>query len=258
MQRLLIRPGAIGDFILSLPALEYLKSDYTEVWCAEQNVPLTGFADHARSIGCSGLDRVGVLPAESVFETLRHFDEIHSWYGTARPDFRAAVHRLPFTFYEALPSGHELHATGFYCQQVGAPVRFPHLPIPRDPHDFAVIHPFASSPSKRWPMALFRQLAQELGNVQWCAGPTEPLDSAIRFENLHNLAQWLATAKVFIGNDSGVTHLAAAVGTPVIALFGPTDPRVWAPRGTNVRVIHRQPMELIRPHEVFQTIQTLL
>ena len=39
---------------------------------------------------------------------------------------------------------------------------------------------------------------------------------------------------LYIGNDSGITHLAAAVGTPVLALFGPTDPEVWAPRGPHV------------------------
>ena len=44
-------------------------------------------------------------------------------------------------------------------------------------------------------------------------------------------------ARVYIGNDSGIAHLAAAVGTPVVALFGPTDPRVWAPRGRDVRVV---------------------
>jgi ADP-heptose:LPS heptosyltransferase len=41
---------------------------------------------------------------------------------------------------------------------------------------------------------------------------------------------------MYIGNDSGITHLAAAVGTPVLALFGPTNPEVWAPRGPHVRV----------------------
>ena len=44
MRRLLIRPGAIGDLIVSLPALEYLRADYTEVWVAECNVPLIRFA----------------------------------------------------------------------------------------------------------------------------------------------------------------------------------------------------------------------
>ena len=73
--------------------------------------------------------------------------------------------------------------------------------------------------------------------VRWCRGPEDPpLDDAVEIGNLYELACWLARARLYIGNDSGITHLAAAVGTPVLALFGPTDPRVWAPRGEHVRV----------------------
>jgi ADP-heptose:LPS heptosyltransferase len=53
---------------------------------------------------------------------------------------------------------------------------------------------------------------------------------------LPQLAAKLAAAALYIGNDSGVTHLAAAAGAPTIALFGPTDPATWAPIGT-VRVL---------------------
>jgi heptosyltransferase III len=258
MRRLLIRPGAIGDFILSLPALEFLKADYTEVWCAEPNVRLAYFADRTQSIGSSGLDRIGILPADFVLHNLAQFDEIHSWYGTARLDFRDAVKSLPFRFYDALPSVPGLHATNFYCRQVGTPLTLPRLPIDRSPGEFAVIHPFASRADKCWGLASFRNLAISLENLEWCAGPTEILNSAVRIENLYKLAEWLATARVFIGNDSGITHLAAAVGTPVVALFGPTDPAIWAPRGPNVRVIHRQPIELIQSEEVLAVIRTLL
>ena len=73
--------------------------------------------------------------------------------------------------------------------------------------------------------------------VLWCAGPEEAIENAMRFENLYELARWLASARVYIGNDSGITHLAAAVGTPVVAIFGPTDPAVWAPRGERVSVL---------------------
>ena len=40
-----------------------------------------------------------------------------------------------------------------------------------------------------------------------------------------------------VGNDSGISHLAAALGVPVVALFGPTDPAIWGPRGETVRII---------------------
>ncbi len=45
-------------------------------------------------------------------------------------------------------------------------------------------------------------------------------------------------------------HLAAAVGTPVVALFGPTDPAVWSPRGDRIAVIRRMPMEEITVDDV--------
>jgi ADP-heptose:LPS heptosyltransferase len=86
--------------------------------------------------------------------------------------------------------------------------------------------------------------------VRWCAGPEEVLEDAVRIDDLYELAGWLATARVYIGNDSGITHLAAAVGTPVVALFGPTDPRIWAPRGRDVSVIAKQAIEDIEVGEV--------
>jgi heptosyltransferase III len=250
MRRLLIRPGAIGDFILSLPALECLREDYLEVWCAGVNVPLARLADRARSIASTGLDLLGVTaPPEALLETLRGFDSIVSWYGTGRPEFRAAVNSLalPITFFPALP-GHEggVHATEFYLAQAGTLSRRPVSPLPRIEcstvrEDFAVIHPFSSAARKNWPLERFEELARKLAptlTVQWCRGPEDPpLKGAVVIEDLYELACWLARASLYIGNDSGITHLAAAVGTPVLALFGPaSNPAVWGPRGGNVRL----------------------
>jgi ADP-heptose:LPS heptosyltransferase len=241
-RRLLIRPGAIGDFIVSLPALEFLRDDYTEVWAATPNVPLARFADRARSISSVGLDRLGIVDAADVVDRLGHFDSIHSWYGAARPEFRQLVGQLglPFTFYEALPSG-PLHAVDFYLQQTGAPLgATPHIECRLTRRtELAILHPFASNPAKRWSLENFRALAAKLEHhrrVQWCRGPEEELDHAHLVDNLYELGAWLATASGYIGNDSGISHLAAAVGTPVIALFGPTNPTVWAPRGERVTV----------------------
>jgi hypothetical protein len=73
--------------------------------------------------------------------------------------------------------------------------------------------------------------------VRWCAGPEEALTDTVRFDDMYELALWLASARLYIGNDSGITHLAAAVGTPVVAIFGPSDPAIWGPRGERVRVL---------------------
>ena len=64
--------------------------------------------------------------------------------------------------------------------------------------------------------------------------------SSIPLDNLplDELAAILKQCDLYVGNDSGITHLAAAVGTPVVALFGPTDHQVWAPRGKSVSILH--------------------
>lgn len=262
MKVLLIRPGAIGDFILSLPALEFLRGQYTEIWCAGQNTALAGFADRALSIPSSGLDRVPLLPAEDVFERLGRFDRIHSWYGFARSDFREAVSRFPFRFHKTLPPDGSIHATAFYCAQVGAPLSPPRVQVPAvEKRNAAVIHPFASNLAKRWPLPLFRSLAlllERVAPVEWCVGPEEALPGAVRIPGLYDLAVWLAQARLYIGNDSGIAHLAAAVGTPTLAIFGPTDPAVWAPTGPNVAVIRRLPLDELSPDEVFKIAETLL
>ena len=212
MRRLLIRPGAIGDVILSLPALESAKTDYTEVWAPRATVPLIRFADKTRAIADTGLELVGVTEADC--PALEGFDEIYSWYGTNRPEFREAVAHLPFTFFPAqsLPT---------------APPRIEVPAVPRK--NFAMIHPYSSSPKKNWPLESFHAVAAQIENVEWCIPG--------KIEDLYELACWISTARVYIGNDSGISHLAAAVGTPVIAIFVCTDPRIWAPRGDYVSVL---------------------
>jgi hypothetical protein len=226
-----------------------LASEPVEVWTSARTVPLVRFTRNARSIVSTGLDLLAVTePPAGLIANLRRFDSIVSWYGSNRPQFREAVVELglPFTFLDALPAENaRLHATDFYLEQVRGIVECDSDGIPRidcavERGDYAVIHPFSGSPRKNWPLERFQQLAQKLERlmpVKWCAGEDDPpLAGAVRIGDLYELACWLAQARVYIGNDSGITHLAAAVGTPVLALFGPTDPEVWAPRGLHVRV----------------------
>ncbi len=237
LRTLVIRPGAIGDAIVSLPAVELLAP--AEIWCPEQNVPLFEHLAPARSLYAQGLDQF-VLP-EATLEKLRRFDRIISWYGGQREEFRRQVAGLPFEFHRAIPpEGCALHAVDYYLEQIGAPPgAVPRLPFPAPPAGYAVIHPFSGSPRKNWPLDRYRKTAaviQRRMPVYWCAGPEEELKGAVRCPDLRELARWLARANVYIGNDSGISHLAAACGVPVVVLFGSTDPRVWAPRG-RVRVL---------------------
>jgi heptosyltransferase-2 len=110
--------------------------------------------------------------------------------------------------------------------------------------DFLVVAPGAGGRSKRWAPGRFAEVVSgvvSLVPVVTLLGPAEldPPDPSLRLPGTRVLEcpgpslllGVLALARAYVGNDSGVTHLAAALGTPVVALFGPTDVRRWAPRG---------------------------
>jgi heptosyltransferase III len=118
------------------------------------------------------------------------------------------------------------------------------------------VAPGSGHPSKNWPLAHFYEVSRALGweyglGVVWLAGPTEggmlPYMEALAAAQgqillanrpLTTVARVLSRCRLYLGNDSGLTHLAAAVGGPeVVALFGPTDPRVWAPLGPRLRTL---------------------
>lgn len=140
------------------------------------------------------------------------------------------------------------------------------------PEHFALLLPGASPrrPGKRWPAAHFAELAARLGRpVVLCGGPAEaPLAREIAAltpgvldltgrTDLPQLAAVARRASLTIGNDSGPTHLAAAAGCPVLALFGgESDPALCAPRG-DVLVLRREPLAELPVDEVLQAASGL-
>jgi heptosyltransferase-3 len=116
----------------------------------------------------------------------------------------------------------------------------------RLPRGFVAVHPGSGSRAKNWPLERFVAAARRLSRRRpWLLvlGPAEadvvaPPDAVVASAlPLRRLGAILARAGLFVGNDSGVAHLAAACGTRTLALFGPTDPAVWAPVGRAVRTL---------------------
>jgi ADP-heptose:LPS heptosyltransferase len=105
-----------------------------------------------------------------------------------------------------------------------------------------LIHPGSGSPKKNWPH--FAELQSRLER-----GRQMPMNLS-----LLDLMQEISRSRVFIGNDSGITHLAAYIGCPTVALFGPTDPRIWGPIGRRARVIWKSRLEDISVDEVLLTV----
>jgi ADP-heptose:LPS heptosyltransferase len=130
------------------------------------------------------------------------------------------------------------------------------------PEGFLAVHAGSGSPSKNWPFERFVAAARALASGRpwlFVAGPAErgvePPKGAVvaRDWPLRRLGAALARAGLVLGNDSGVSHLAAAAGAPTLALFGPTDPAVWAPVGPRVAVV-RAPGGLLDSLDVDEVV----
>ena len=112
---------------------------------------------------------------------------------------------------------------------------------------YVVIHPFASTPHKTWPAEHFIAVAEHLRDKAglepvFLAGPADDPAAFRKFLVYRNaplgeVKNLMAGAQLFIGNDSGPAHIAAAFGVPVVVLFGPSDPVNWAPWRTEGQVL---------------------
>lgn len=133
---------------------------------------------------------------------------------------------------------------------------------------YAVLHPVASAADKTWPAANFLTVAahleKQLGlEPVFIAGPGESLAAFDRYPtlagaSLEEIKSLLAGAALFIGNDSGPAHMAAAFGLPVVVLFGSSDPEIWRPWRTPSVVLSRAGgIHSIQAPEVFQALEKL-
>ena len=128
--------------------------------------------------------------------------------------------------------------------------------------DQVLIHPGAGSTRKRWPISDFLEVAAKLEVVgikpEFVLGPAEEDLAEIlahsdrivhKLSDLLALAELLKSAAGYIGNDSGVSHLAAFIGLPATVIFGPTDPERWAPLGRSVSIVRSE----LDCHPCFET-----
>jgi ADP-heptose:LPS heptosyltransferase len=116
-----------------------------------------------------------------------------------------------------------------------------------------IIHPGSGSRKKCWPISNFVKVASSIDangkQPEFILGPAEydlydillqskRLNAKVhKIERLTELTGLLKTGGGFIGNDSGVSHLAAFIGLPTVAVFGPSDPEIWKPMGRAVNVV---------------------
>jgi heptosyltransferase III len=134
---------------------------------------------------------------------------------------------------------------------------------------YAVVHPMAAAPDKTWPASNFLEVAEHLDKrlgiePVFIAGPRESLDAFAQYRTfagapLEEIKSLLVGASLFVGNDSGPAHMAAAFGLPVVVLFGSSDPDIWRPWRTESSVLTSSAgINSIGISEAVQAIETVL
>lgn len=279
---LIVHSGAIGDFILALPAIGALRRRFGSAYIELLGNPSIHaiaekryYLDKVTSMGARAIHRLfaGELPVD-LYEYLSRFDLIVSWFGRMDENYtrtlglvrgRKIIER-PFP-----PEGSRMHAADYLLSTlaplgIDAADNTPRLYLSAQDREsasrilkglglegraVAALHPGSGSPRKCWPAERFAELARTLlerdMEVLIIEGPADaqPVEKALslagseqgkrpaRLSNfsLLDLAAVLERCSFYVGNDSGITHIAAAVGTPAVAIFCVTDPAVWGPRG---------------------------
>jgi heptosyltransferase-3 len=283
MNRILaIRGGAIGDFVLTLPAIKLLRDRFPDAHIEILgNKHITAlaekrfYADATRSIEEGSLARFfakdAALPAE-LTEYFSSFDLIVSYLFDPDGVFQDNLTRCRITRLIAGPSKLTIHEHA--AVQLARPLEQIHLRLQdsaariypsEGDREFArnflgrtnepviAFHPGSGNETKNWPIENWKELGEYLFStnctVLVIAGEADEerlrlLEMAwksrpVRFAKhlpLPHLAALLESL-LFIGHDSGVSHIAAAVGARSILLFGPTNPDVWAPANKNVTAL---------------------
>jgi heptosyltransferase-2 len=274
---LVLRGGALGDFLVTLPALGLLRARWPQA-----RIELVGHARAAELALPGGqLDVVHSqhearwaalfgrepLPA-GLRAWLADFDLVVNFWPD--PDGALAAHfptrtRQTWVTAAALPavSPAARHycealrplglATTDYCTRLAVEKFEIQNAKPSTPNPAPIaIHPGSGSPQKNWPVERWVKLAARLrgqapllivgGESDMAAVAALAASGEVALNlPLPELARRLAACQRFLGHDSGVSHLAAAVGTPCVLLFGPTDPAMWAPPGDHVSIVRRGP-----------------
>jgi heptosyltransferase-2 len=283
---LVIRGGAIGDFILTLPAIAALRNQFPQAHLEVLGYPhiaqlaLAGeLVDRVQAIEARGLAgffaRDGDL-AEDLRDYFSEFDLIISYLYDPDEIFQTNVARCGGGQFIAGPHRPDAmerdHATKVFLKPLERLAIFDADPVPRlvvgqasrlsglqanrqDARPTLALHPGSGSERKNWPEAKWADLLAQLveatelrlalvggeaegERLQHLAAALRPSRrEVLQSLPLAELAARLQGCAAFVGHDSGITHIAAALGLPTLVLWADTVEEIWRPQGEKVVVV---------------------
>lgn len=270
---LVIRGGAIGDFILTLPAVAALRRQFPDTHLEVLGYPhiaqlavLGGIADRIQPIEARALAgffaRGGEL-AEELQDYFSDFNVIISYLFDPDLIFQTNVQRCFTGLFISAPhrpdERQRIHATAVFLNPLERLAIFDADPVPRlDLTSPAIrskelaVHPGSGSDRKNWPEKEWAEFLQHFsgatkGELLLVGGEAEgqrlerlaavlPQAQIAKSLPLTELASRLHSCSAFVGHDSGITHLAAALGLPTLVLWADSVEEIWRPQG-KVRIV---------------------
>lgn len=273
---LVIRGGAIGDFILTLPVFAALRLQFPGI-----AVEVLGYPHIARLAAVGGLvDAVHAIEGRALAGFFAQGGDLDARMAAFFAEFAlivsflydpdhifrtnvAACTRAQFMNGPHRPDPDGPHACDVFLQPLqqlaifdadGTPQLRP-APVANGPGRWLAVHPGSGSETKNWPerrwAELLKRVVEATGYQLLLVGGEAEGDRLERLSRglpagrfvaarqlpLDVLASRLSACEQFVGHDSGITHLAAAVGLPCLVLWGPSPLAVWRPRGKDVLVL---------------------
>jgi heptosyltransferase-3 len=280
---LIIRGGAIGDFILTLPVLAALQSRFPG-----RHIEVMGYP-HIAQLALAGGLAAKVRPIEArsmatffakgcdldaqMSQYFSSFTLIVSYLYDPDGVFQENIERCTFAEFITAPhrpdEKQKIHATDVFLKPleqlaIANPDNVPRLALKEPPPEtlpegrWVAFHPGSGSERKNWPERKWGELLQEVtrqsdAGLLMVGGEAEGdrlqrLSAGLppnRFKLARNLplpalAGMLKQCSIFVGHDSGITHLAAALGLPGIVLWGDSSEVIWAPRNPRMAVVREE------------------
>jgi ADP-heptose:LPS heptosyltransferase len=306
MRILVIRRGAIGDTIVTLPALGILRENYTdayievignrEYWEIAHNRYYVNAVSSGETWLTHELYSRNERSSKGVIDYFSSFDLILAYSSDPEgiiSDNLTKIGAKKVLIYPPFPRGDNQHVadyTALILRQIDLDVNlplFPKIHLNRKDLDFSsqflshfmeyqplvAIHPRTFG-TKGWAIEKFINIARWIENTLngkpiWIMGPAEeenieliksnfPSSPVLQFYSLPKVAAVLSISHLYFGCDTGISHLAAAVGARVLTLFGPTNPQVWCPRGKRVWIKKADEMFKIQEDEIKDIIFTYI
>ncbi len=253
--------GALGDFIMTWPALVTLRWKFSDSKFVGIGRP--EYLKLAAEMGlvdayhdCESQDFLPFFAGEMVPKVLDGMTSALLW-SEDEPKLRALLHQKcsgPYHIHPPFPKAGNEHVMDYHLQCLpyfslpAVPEEDLYFPLLTQRQGYALVHPGSGSKDKNYDPEFYAFLANELKTRRFpdtriVIGPAEkelkelfakrfPIEEP---ENCVELAKLLTGAGLFVGNDSGVSHLAAVIGTKTLALYKSTNPIQWGVRGRDAQ-----------------------